>query len=43
MKLDTAMSFTPGLMVTISHISFTEISNHISSTPDTKLYSEPPK
>jgi len=42
MKLDTAISFTSGLMVTLSHINFIEISSHISSTPDTRLYSETP-
>jgi hypothetical protein len=41
-KLYTAISFTPGLMVTLSHISYTEIRGHISSTPDTRLYSETP-
>ena len=40
MKLDSAISFTPGLMVTLSHISFIEISSHISSTPDIRLHSE---
>lgn len=42
LKLDTAISFTPGLMVMLSQISFIEISNHISSTPDIRLYSETP-
>ena len=31
MKLETAISFTPGLMVTLSHIKFIGISSHIYS------------
>jgi len=42
MKLDTAISFTPDLMVTLLRNSFKEISSHIYSTADTRLYSETP-